>query len=86
MDREKEKKGLERVGLIVLTTLGMITIVSAEDLLTVYLAMELQSLGFYTLAGYKRNEQYFTWVENLVVVDTEEEVWLVLSEWKRRWN
>eukprot|EP00123_Amoebidium_parasiticum_P019277 comp24419_c0_seq1/m.46688 comp24419_c0_seq1/g.46688 ORF comp24419_c0_seq1/g.46688 comp24419_c0_seq1/m.46688 type:complete len:136 (-) comp24419_c0_seq1:849-1256(-) len=58
MDREKEKKGMERVGLIILATLGMIILVGAQDLLTVYLAMEAQSLAFYTLAGYKRNEQY----------------------------
>lgn len=58
MDREKEKKGIEKVGLILLSTLGMIILVSGEDLLSIYLGMELQSLGFYTLAGYRRKEQY----------------------------
>lgn len=54
MDREKDKKE----GLIIFATLGMIILVSAEDFITVYLAIELQSLAFYTLAGYKRQEQY----------------------------
>lgn len=46
--------------LILLAMLGIILLVSSNDLLTIYLAMELQSLSFYTLATLKRDDESST--------------------------
>ena len=43
--------------IILLAILGIILLVSSNDLLAMYLAMELQSLSFYTLATLKRDEE-----------------------------
>jgi len=40
--------------------LGVILLVSSNDLLAMYLAMELQSLSFYTLATLKRDDEAST--------------------------
>jgi len=40
--------------------LGVILLVSSNDLLSLYLAMELQSLAFYTLATLKREDEAST--------------------------
>lgn len=42
--------------LIMLGTLGMLIMVSANDLLTLYIGLELQSLAAYVLAAFHRNE------------------------------
>lgn len=46
--------------LILLATLGMILMVSAYDLLSMYLAIELQSLTLYVLATFQRNSEFST--------------------------
>jgi NADH-quinone oxidoreductase subunit N len=43
--------------LIVLALLGILLLVSGNDLLSIYLAIELQSLSFYTLATLKRDQE-----------------------------
>jgi NADH-quinone oxidoreductase subunit N len=53
---EKEKIGrFEYPVLIVLSTLGMLIMVSSGDFLTLYLGLELQSLPLYVLAAYNRD-------------------------------
>jgi len=44
--------------LILLSFFGLLVIVQANDLLTFYLALELQSLGFYSLTSYKRDSSF----------------------------
>ncbi len=46
----------EYYGFILLALAGMMVMVSAADLLTIYLGMELMSLSLYILAGFKRFE------------------------------
>jgi proton-translocating NADH-quinone oxidoreductase chain N len=46
--------------LISLATLGMILLVSSYDLISMYLAIELQSLCLYVLAALKRNSEFST--------------------------
>ena len=46
--------------IILLALLGVILLVSSNDLLAMYLAMELQSLSFYTLATLKRDDESST--------------------------
>ena len=48
----------EYVILILLALLGIIGIVSANDLITMYLTIEMQSLALYVLAASKRNSEY----------------------------
>ena len=44
--------------ILLFSILGLLILCSANDLLTVYLGMELQSLSFYLLAAYKKNSSY----------------------------
>nr|QFP99088.1 NADH dehydrogenase subunit 2 [Telonemida sp.] len=44
--------------LVLLSTLGMLLLISSYDLLALYLAVELMSLSFYILAAYKRNSEF----------------------------
>jgi proton-translocating NADH-quinone oxidoreductase chain N len=46
--------------LILLASASMAFLASASDLISVYLAIELQSLSFYVLAGLKRNSEFST--------------------------
>ena len=46
--------------LILLSTLGMLVLVSARDLISLYLGIELVSLSLYVLAGMERKRQYST--------------------------
>nr|YP_010395104.1 NADH dehydrogenase subunit 2 [Grateloupia elliptica]UQJ72545.1 NADH dehydrogenase subunit 2 [Grateloupia elliptica]UYI31689.1 NADH dehydrogenase subunit 2 [Grateloupia elliptica] len=46
--------------LILLAVLAMLFILQAFDILTVYLAIEFQSLVFYILASFKRNSEFST--------------------------
>ena len=46
----------EYYGFMLLSLSGMMIMVSAADLLTIYLGLELMSLSLYVLAGFKRSE------------------------------
>ncbi len=46
--------------IILASTLGMILMISSYDLIVFYLALELQSLGLYILASFKRNDEKST--------------------------
>lgn len=46
--------------LVILSLIGMLLLVSSRDFLMFYLAIELLSLSFYTLAGVKRHSQHST--------------------------
>lgn len=48
----------EYILLILFAVLGLFLLCSSNDLLTAYLAIELQSLAFYVLASFKRNSSY----------------------------
>ena len=54
----KKVNSFEFFILILLSTLGMICLVSVYDLLALYLSVELVSLSFYILAAYKRNSEF----------------------------
>ncbi len=47
---------VEYYGFLLLSLAGMMIMVSAADLLTIYLGMELMSICLYVLAGFKRSE------------------------------
>lgn len=54
-----EREGMSRFEypvLIVLATLGMLVMVSANDLITLYLGLELQSLALYVVAAFQRDQ------------------------------
>ena len=56
-------EGMERFEfpiLMVLATLGMMMMISANDLMSVYLGIELQSLSLYVAAAFKRDSQRAT--------------------------
>jgi len=56
-------EGMERFEfpiLIVLATLGMMLMISANDLMSLYLGIELQSLALYVVAAFKRDSQRAT--------------------------
>lgn len=46
--------------LLLLSTLGMMVMVSANDLMTLYMGIELQSLALYVLAAFKRDSERST--------------------------
>ena len=48
----------EYILLILFSVLGLFLLCSANDLLTAYLAIELQSLSFYVLAAFKKNSTF----------------------------
>lgn len=56
--KDKKFNSFEYSVLIMLATLGMTLLVSSYDLISMYLAIELQSLVLYVLAAYNRNSQY----------------------------
>ncbi|MDH5187525.1 MAG: proton-conducting transporter membrane subunit, partial [Rhodospirillaceae bacterium] len=54
-----EKQGCQRfeyIIIILFATLGMMMMVSANSLISLYLGLELQSLSLYILAAYQRDE------------------------------
>jgi len=56
-------EGMERFEfpiLIVLATVGMMMMISANDLMSLYLGIELQSLSLYVVASFKRDSQRAT--------------------------
>jgi len=48
----------EYSSLIILSLLGMLFLVSANDIITIYLSIELMSLSFYILAAINRKSQH----------------------------
>jgi NADH-quinone oxidoreductase subunit N len=54
----KKVNSFEYFILILLAVLGMICLVSSNDLLSIYMSIELMSLSFYILAAYKRNSEF----------------------------
>lgn len=46
--------------LLLLSLFGMMCFISANDLISIYLAIEIQSLAFYILAGYKKSSAFST--------------------------
>jgi NADH-quinone oxidoreductase subunit N len=46
--------------LLLLSLFGMMCFISSNDLISIYLAIEIQSLAFYILAGYKKNSAFST--------------------------
>lgn len=50
----------ELIILILLSTLSMLFLISAADFISMYLAIELQSLCFYVMAALKRNSEFST--------------------------
>jgi proton-translocating NADH-quinone oxidoreductase chain N len=54
----KKVNSFEYFILLLLAVLGMICLVSSNDLLSIYMSIELMSLSFYILAAYKRNSEF----------------------------
>ena len=52
------KHNFEYVTFILIGVLGSLLLCSSNDLLTAYLAMELQSVAFYLMAAFKKNSNY----------------------------
>ncbi|MCB9785907.1 MAG: NADH-quinone oxidoreductase subunit N [Deltaproteobacteria bacterium] len=50
----------EYYALVAFCALGMVALVTAGDLLTVFVALEVMSIGVYILAGFKRDSPYAT--------------------------
>jgi len=51
---------LELVILMILAIVGIMIVISAYDLLSLYIGIELQSLALYVLAAYKRSSEFST--------------------------
>lgn len=60
IEEDKNKIGFEYPILILLSLLGMFIMVSANDFLTIYLGLEMQSLSLYILAAAKREDKNAT--------------------------
>lgn len=58
--KEKRINKNEWVILTLMGTLSSTLLISSFDLISIYLAIELQSLIFYTLAAYNRNDEFST--------------------------
>lgn len=50
----------EYILLILFSTLSMLLVTSSYDLISMYLAVELQTLSFYVLAAFRRNNEFST--------------------------
>lgn len=50
----------EYMVLILFSTLSMLLVISSFDLISMYLAIELQSFSFYVLAAFQRNNEFST--------------------------
>lgn len=57
---DEKMNAFEYTILILLATLGMILMVASYDFLSMYLAIELQSLTLYVLATFQRNSEFST--------------------------
>lgn len=60
IETKSNKIGFEYPILIILSLLGMLVMISSNDMLTLYLGLELQSLSLYILAAIKREEKRST--------------------------
>lgn len=58
--KQESMNAFECVLLLLLSTCGMLFLVSSADFISLYLALELQSLSFYVLAAMKRNSEFST--------------------------
>lgn len=58
--RLQRMNAFEYAILIMLSTLGMLLMASSHDFISMYLALEFQSLCLYVLAAFKRNSQFST--------------------------
>jgi proton-translocating NADH-quinone oxidoreductase chain N len=58
--RQEKIKAFEFVILLLLATLSLMLMVSSYDFISLYLAIEFQSLGLYVLAALKRENEYST--------------------------
>src|SRR5271166_3243628 len=54
--RKERIAGFEFPVLILLSTLGMLMLISANDFIALYLGLELMSLALYVIAAYRRND------------------------------
>jgi NADH-quinone oxidoreductase subunit N len=57
---DQKINSFEYILLILFAIFGLILLCSANDLITAYLAIEVQSLSFYLLAAYKKNSVFST--------------------------
>lgn len=62
LDYLKDQKinSYEYILLILFSIIGMLLLISSYNLISIYLAIELQSLSFYVLASIKKNSEYST--------------------------
>nr|AND50947.1 NADH dehydrogenase subunit 2 [Sphagnum squarrosum] len=58
--KEESLNAFESIVLILLSTRSMLLMISAYDLIAMYLAIELQSLCFYVIAALKRDSEFST--------------------------
>ncbi len=59
-NREHQMERFEYPILVLLATLGMLLMVSANDLMSLYLGIELQSLSLYVIAAFRRDDSRAT--------------------------
>jgi len=58
--KQESLNAFECILLIVFSTISMLFLVSSADFISMYLAIELQSLSFYVIAAIKRNSEFST--------------------------
>lgn len=58
--RGQKLNSFEYIILKLIATLSMLFLISSYDLISLYLAIELQSLSFYVLAAFQRNNEFST--------------------------
>jgi len=58
--KQEKLNSFEPIILILISTASMLLMVSSYDFISMYLAIELQSLSFYVLAASKRNSEFST--------------------------
>ena len=56
--REERINAFEYLALMLLSILGMLLLVSSHNLISMYLAIEMQSLSLYVLAAFKKNSAF----------------------------
>lgn len=58
--KDQKINSFEYIILVLFSVFGLLLLCSSNDLITVYLAIEIQSLSFYLLAAYKKNSIFAT--------------------------
>jgi NADH-quinone oxidoreductase subunit N len=58
--KQEQINAFEYIILILFAILGMLFLVSSQDLITFYLAIEMQRLSLYALAAFKRDSAFST--------------------------